>query len=563
MNTRSLTPIVLIAVFMSAGCGSDVVCGGDVADSCDGAGADLTDSGAETALDLGLDVQDGEQLEDIRRETDVSALIEEGKYWLSVAEPGLAFEMFKQAVELAPQNQDALFGAGLSKYIHSVEFLAMLITLPSQFAGLVAGEGTTAKPHSQNDLLAEELHSVFDGLRKQLLEADTYLAQVDSPTLSFVVDEAPLYVLTRPIVNFRGKFDLADVYLLRSSLSFLTWTMELFSAQDFHTDMLTAVYEGMALRDKGKIGVWDVLPLVSQLMAADQRFLTLLSGEGEEIFQSGTQHVKASGAFLLEAIALLEEQGGEAEGEVTALFEKDDMKSIVLSYRVDFDSGEEEPVELDFSTEQLALAQNLLDAMDTPGTAIPFAEGPLIQLGAVLGFAAKLDLIRLLPVDIPIDLTNVGPAQATALMSVFFGNSVAFDYGALFAKPVGLRAFLPLMAKLADPKLPQDFWLEWECPGETAETGFPAKAGGFVCSKDAELVDGDHFQGTAHEFAFDGLASALPYLIWEDPSWGNVLKVDVLYIDEMGSPSDFQDPDLRLTNLGVHLMLEPLVGLLR
>jgi len=563
-GARTLAVLVLVL----GGCGSSTPGASDAADgvgnpdSADGVGVpDVRGDGP--GVD-GPDIDGPEEaLPGDAPAPDISALMEEGTYWLANGEPGIAFDLFLQAVTLSPGNQEALFAAGLARYIHSVEFFGMLISLPSQFAGYGAGTGATLKPQSQNDLLVEQLHAVFMALQSGFDEADGLLAQVTSPEMSFQVEDAPIYVLTRPVMNFHGRFDIADVYLLRSSTAFFLWFLELLAAQDLHTDLLTGLYEGMALSEKGDIAVFDVLKLVSGMMAADERFFNLLPGEGEELFASGAGHVRDTGAFLLEGIALLEDLGEGEAVEAISVSYADGNTSILVRNRVDYESGEESEVLFDFSPEVLGLASDLVDVMAAGGDAVPFAEGPAVQLGVLAGFATRLDLLRLLPVDIPIDLSNVGPGGAAALVGMLLGNSIAFDYGQLLGHPVGLRVFFPLLTRVPDPVAAGDFWMEWECPAETAATGFPSAAGGFVCSKDAELADAAHFVGTDHEIPADGLASPLPYFVWEDPTWGGILKVDQLYLEKQGKPSDFVTPDLMLTNLGVHLWLKPIAGLLQ
>jgi len=186
-----------------------------------------------------------------------------------------------------------------------------------------------------------------------------------------------------------------------------------------------------------------------------------------------------------------------------------------------------------------------------------------VQLGVVLGFAARLDLLRFMPVEIPIDLSGLHPGDVTALLAMFLGDSLGFDYGTLFLNPIGLRSILPQLLKDPEPMGPEDFWMEWECPEETAENGAPTGPAGLICSQQAVLVDGAHFQGTEYEIEADGFDSPLPYAVWEDPTWGGFLQVDQNYLEESGENAAFVEPDLHLTNLGVHLWLKTILGLLR
>jgi len=175
-----------------------------------------------------------------------------------------------------------------------------------------------------------------------------------------------------------------------------------------------------------------------------------------------------------------------------------------------------------------------------------------------------MDLIRFLPIELPIDVSGFEPGQLAAILSVMLGDSIGFDFGTLFQNPVGLRCLLPLMRKVAEPTGPQDFWMEWECPDETAVgNGAPAAAKGFLCSAEAELVDLPHFADTPFQIAPDSNPSPLPYLVWEDPTWGSFLYANELFLDNPSSPASFVKPDLAATNLAIHLWLAPIVGLLQ
>ena len=497
---------------------------------------------------------------------DVQWLIEEGKYWLSNAEPALARQSFLGALGLDPANREALFGAGLSEYVRSLELFGMIMTMPTQFVGYVGGDGNgfraAGPPESENDFLAEQLSGLFVQLRAGFAEADGYFEQVAHPDFSWYIEQVPIYVLTRPVVSFRGEFDIADVYFLRSSAAFLLWFTEVLAAQDFHADMLTAFYLAEELQDQG-IEVWGILSIVSKLMASDPRFLTLREDGGVEMFNEGAGHMRDCGEFFLEGLTLLEDPGRSGENHVTGLEYHQGDPVIVVRNRVDYDTGEEEALEIEFAAELVTAQEELLAALEMPGQVVPFSAGPAVQLGTVFGVLTRFGVLRFIPVELPLDFSDLQPAEVAGLLAVFLGDSIGFDYGSFLQNPTGLRSFFPHLNKEADATNAEDFWMEWECPGETAETGFPLKAQGFLCSSAAELEDSAHFVGTEYELEADGLASPLPYMVWEDPAWGGILGVDELYLVEGGDPAQFAVPDLWLVNLGVHLWLEPVLGLLR
>jgi hypothetical protein len=549
---------VCILLAAALGCGNGGADAGESRENPDVAAAetlpDLADARAEAHAP---------ETAELSTHPDVQPFVDEGKYWLINAEPGFAFKAFEQALAADPYNAEALFGSGLASYVRSVELLAMLLTLPTQYAAYGAGPGNAAVgPESENDYMARELHRVFMYLREGFALAEQRFSQVLSPEFTWEIEKVPIYVFTRPNVVLRGKFDAGDLHLLLSANAFFLWFTELMGAQDFHSDLLTAAYSAMKLEDQG-LDVLSILKLLSQMMSSDERFLGLNEEDGGPLFLAGCQHMRDVGGHLLEAFEFLEEAPVGGEGEVTRLETDSGNLVLVLSNRVDFDSQEEMEMRIAFDPSLLSISQEIIEAMTTPGEVISFAEGPAVQLGITLAFLAKLDILRFMPVQIPIDVAGLEPGQIAALLGMFLGNSLGFDFGTFSQQPAGLRMLLPLMTKVAEPVSPADYWMEWECPGETAATGLPAAAKGFICSKEAELADGPHFGGSAYAIEADGLASPLPYMVWEDPTWNGWLRVDANYLESKTGPQDFVVPDLRLTNLGVHLWLEPISGLLR
>jgi len=554
----ALTSVLLLLAMLAASCGSDKAATADAI-------AVETNDGFQTDPGASPDIRPPVDLEEQQQETsreDFEALVEEGKQWLANGEPGFALKAFEKALELDENHPDAIFGAGLAEYVRNIELFAMILTLPNQFGAYGAGEWLGIRPESENDYLAEETHKIFMYLREGFVAAEAHLKRLGDPGFSWVIEQVPISVFTKPVVNMRGRFDLADVHFILSTNALLLWFTELIAAQDLHSDLLTMAYSAIVQRDQG-LDVFGVLELASFLMASDSRFLELHQQDGAYLFKQGSQHIKDTGYYLLHGLELLENGDDGFEGEVTWLEYHKGNPVLMLRNRVDFHTQEEEIAAIEFHTELLDRSWELLDAMETPGEVVSFTAGPVLQLGITLGFANKLDLLRFMPVEIPIDVSDLEPAEIVALLSMFMGDSLGFDFGTLFNNPIGLRSILPIMVAVPEPSGPEDFWMEWECPAETEETGSPISAGGFVCSGNAELLDAPHFIGTVHEILPDEFPSALPYLVWEDPSWGGFLAVDEYYLDSTGDPQNFVVPDLWLVNLGVHLWLDPISGLLR
>ena len=191
-----------------------------------------------------MDLVDAEPTPEVRRPPNIDELLDDGRYWLINAEPVFALAAFEAALELSPDNPDAIFGAGLSEYVRAAELFAMILTLPTQFGAYGAGDGTAPipEPESQNDYLAEQAHQIMLFLHEGFAAAESHFQRLDDPDFTWTIEQVPIYVFTRPVINLKGTFDRADIYLLQSSNAFFLWFTELLAAQDFHTDLLTAVY---------------------------------------------------------------------------------------------------------------------------------------------------------------------------------------------------------------------------------------------------------------------------------------------------------------------------------
>jgi hypothetical protein len=538
-----------------------VSCGSETTKTALEFAPDIVDVAVED-VPASLELLETDLQPELRRPPDIDELLEDGRYWLINAEPAFALAAFEAALEIAPNNQDAIFGAGLSEYVRAAEFFAMILTLPTQFGAYGAGDGTSPapEPQSQNDYLAEELHQILLFLREGFVAAEGHFQRLDDPSFTWTIEQVPVYVFTKPVVNFKGTFDRADIYLLQGSNAFFLWFTELLAAQDFHTDLLTAVYGALTARDEG-VDLLSILDILATLIASDERFFQLHETDGEALFEAGQRHMREVGEFLL--LGLLEQSEGEegAEQAFSVVYEVNGPV-LYINERVDFLTGEPELLAIKFDQELLDLTADFLERMETPGEYVPFSHSGALQLGTALGFATKLDLLRFMPVEIPIDLSNLEPAQVVSLLTLFLGDSIALDYGTFFQNPAGLRTFLPRLLKVPDPAGPEDYLMEWECPGDISEAGTPTGAGKFLCNGEAELVDSGHFADTSFSIDADGLASPLPYMVWDDPTWAGLLAVDEFYVENGGDPANYISPDLYWTNLGIRLWIESLLGLL-
>mgnify|MGYP002641051739 CR=1 FL=1 len=569
MKKFSMFSLVLLVLLSLSACGSSSSPGnedsvGDVL--ADGSPSDLADEDGippnDALFDGKTDVDDDTDVLDVQEDTaeQVQAFIDEGRYWLKNAEPGFAANSFEAALELDEENQDARFGAALSRYVNAIELLNMIVSLPTQLAGYAAGDGTKATDpkvvESENDNIAQLLTETFTDLHSFFQEAEAHFELVDPEGLSWTIEDVPIYFNTREFIVLHGRFDQGDYHLLRASNSFFLWFTGFLAALDMHTDLVTAVATGFEIKDDLSTGA--ILGLVVFLLDSDSRFLGLDKANGEALFNAGTLQMKAVGTHLLAALDFFENEDSGSEDDVSRYDIDGDNLVIRIQSRLDADSWEEVPIALYFSPDLIQATEDLVGALNSPGTVLPFSRTLGLQLSTVLGVLVQLGFLDHFPLTLPVNLNGLQTEQVWAVLGTYLQDSIGLDYATLFLTPTGLRTFLPMLSGsgLAEGSLP----FEWECPEEIAENGAPLKLAGFVCSIAATLTDAPHFVDTPYEIEADSYPSALPYMIWEDPTLASLVQVDVAFnIDD----PDFVQPNLQELNWGIHTFLSGFMGLLR
>lgn len=561
-KTMSRILILILALGLTAagctakgrGLGNDVISLTDSSRPEDGKQLDQVDMPDATG-DLPL-TQD--LIGDLPQDTlpDITSLIDEGKYWLTVAEPAFALPLFEQAMELSPTDPDAIFGLALARFIHTTELFAMMTNLPAQFLGYQAGDGTTEE--SENEYIANQLVYLMDQLRLRYQEVDSLLAQIDDPEFSWSIPQAPLYYTVHPMLVYHGRFDTGDIHLLRAMARFLEWFSGTMAAQNWQTDF-TLLFVTLDTITGGGADFGKILAAIGMLMDEDPLFFTLNDKLDEEAMQRISDAVLDIGTQILAAFDYLDGEE-QSEDDVTSLeFEQGDRILVVRNYSW-FEDGQqhEEPMRIRMTEQMLQLSRNLVSAVEQEEP-LPFSQSMGLQLATILGIAVKLELISKMGISLPLDISHLEIDEIHTLLTGLLPDSVAMNWGLFQKNPKGIRVILPLLTNTGTDL--EGSVMEWECPAELAENdGHPAALSGFMCSKGADLTDGPHFLGTEYELAQDGFKSRMPYMIWDDPTINDFILVDENF--GTGEPASFVEPDLGLLNMGLHRWLAQILGLI-
>lgn len=565
MMTRCLTHSILLALALAA-----LSCGGGASSHDAGPDATDADAAAPEADTLGKDgdepnpepvdsVEPGPEVVDPA----VQAALDEGKHWLANAEPWMAKDAFLRALALAPGNVDARFGAGLAQLVYGAEqFLTIFQMLTGQAFGFPPPPVGLLPQQTENDYLAEALHTLLNELRAELAAAEDHFDALGDVELAWDIEGVPLYAGVRPILVFRGTYTRTDLELIRAVTDTFLWVCDLLVAQDFHTDVMTVI---SFITGADDLDVWLILNTLGYLLDQDPRFFQLREDDGLTLADDGYLRLKSVGEHLL---AAFERMDGVAPTASTISYLDPDLPAdtLVLRNRVDHSKAagpEEVPLTMTFTPKVRTTYENLLGALSTPGSLATWDDS-LAQIATLVVGMSKTGLLQFLLGDLlPIDLSALEIHQAIVLVNNLVPAPIALDWGTFHQHPVGLRAVLPRLEYDPDGANPSNFQIEWECPDEVAANGGQAAgAAGFICTADALLADAPHFVGTPFEIPADGVVSRLPYLVWDDPTIGGLLFVDPSLVDgAINLEPGFAPADNFTLNLALRGMLDGIIDM--
>jgi len=184
-------------------------------------------------------------------------------------------------------------------------------------------------------------------------------------------------------------------------------------------------------------------------------------------------------------------------------------------------------------------------------------------LGTIAVVLVRSGLLDTFGIALPdfLDLTVLEVDDVVAVLQGLLPNVMAFDWGEAFSRPAGARVWLP--AVTTDGMLMDNRMIvAWECPDDTAATGYPTGTFGMLCAKDASLVDGPHFADTPFAIAADGTASGVPVLAFHDYTLNALVFVDLEGQAGSDDASTYVAADGVLLNAAIAALLGPILQLL-
>lgn len=544
----------LLVLILAFGCSSSSQKGTqDVTEVVEDTGSEVT--GDVTPVEE--DVTTPSDIQDVSRDTmsdttspEVADLIAKGKQALHNAEPVDALGFFNQALDIEPENNAALFGASLAQTISAVEMIGMLATLESQYQGYGAGSGTRG---TENDYMADTLSGLFDSMRKEFLGANADLKKVDPKGFQWKCDTIPVYFGSGPMMVYGTTFDSSDLPLMLAVQDFTIWALDLITAQNLSSDLVTAYRLVKSMDNVPTGGV--ILKVIAYLSAYSDTFLKLDETRGIPYFQDGAQRMVQVGEDLLSAYEII--QAETPSDDQVSVWDSDKSAIVVRNMATVDENGNAGVKTLLFQggKDFVSATQNLLDALKKDTQIVPISDGLYLQLGTILVAATRLGILDSFGVSLPIDISGLDAIQIKAALATLAKADVGLDFSAFHKSPHGLSVILPALKPGYATPFDAELYIEWECPDELAANGgFPTGSSGLVCSKDAKLTDSAHFKGTPYEIPADSVASGLPYIAWADPTMGGLLYVDKGKMD--GGESNFVPADNYSLNIVLHQLLK-------
>lgn len=492
-------------------------------------------------------------------------LVQRGKTELGASQFTSASATFARAKDFDAANEEARFGHAISEILVFYEQMSLIVRAAG-FGDLVPaaarpGDGTADEAEMYNRIVLDVLAPLRDNLTAAADELDT----VRGADFEFRIGSLPVVWSNDVILELGGTWRDGDARfvggLAHGTAALLEFALahelkfDLFDVLDYFT-AYTGSFEEFDFTAPQLVNV------VVHVFASNEDFLVLggrdadLDGEidGPAGMARARRHVQTFAedwAGMREIVAQrpgMLRSGTPLSGTLAVLELRD---ALVVKENA---GGAPEygvlsvPVTEGFEAGLRALAANLGGG----GERVGFADHlvPIVSVVAVsvVGVVTQLDLDLSDSVKDVLALVKK-PDTVAGLINGVIPDVIAFDPGAYFDEPVGIREFVPRWRDDAGvPPNERSFFLEWECAyaeDATAPAGSTgnllhyqaddetAKGYHFTCPAKS-AVDAAHFPSRATDAAVfaqydiepiesDGIAGGLPYVVFGDPDFGRML----------------------------------------
>ena len=428
---------------------------------------------------------------------------------------------------------------------------------------------------SQSDYVAELVNTLFDELAKTLeIAIEAYNKLKGKPDFKWEINkQIPIFLSVQQTSHLKGTIGPAEVYmfdaLAKSLLSFIKY----FGAHDFHGSIMDLI---LWLRGNN-VGsdLSSIEPKIIQMLETDESFLNLRPDNlGKEYF---LEKQKIYADILSNAISSFEFAQNNDHIEIineNPDLQLEELKQNILYVDKDLNGDTylfadilkledylpSKPVYYQarlIKEDDLILFENLKNNIMGIGSEEPiaFTKDLITVLGTMFVLMDSFGFLKWLNLDLGLG-GLLTPELLTTYIDMKLPDGLAIKYSSFYENPRSLRDILPVW--IEDSNNNKRFLIEWECPLELEDNGYPDGSGDLICKSEENLIDTVHFVGTEYEIPSDGTASIYPYIAFKDPTFSGSFFINPKELGIEGG-NDAYEP---ATQMSFNIYLGHLLGVL-
>jgi|GEM_PF-2146176 len=433
--------------------------------ACEDSSTNIDNSEDGDAEDSGEDLEDAEDSDGDNgsdgdaEETDVSALIEQGKQALRDNLPDDAKGFFGQANEIDPENTDAVFGLSLATLQGWIGILDELIS--SYGSGMGPGGQVKADGDEEENPGEQIVRLISEVYAESKTQLERFAWLKERPDFIFTLDHFPIVIKERTIIDMHSEWDLADVYHMNSMLNIFHMIITLASSQSMDANWDEADFD-----EEGENDIDQNIENIAKFMSDNPGFLNVDEEIGAERWTEARNCLYAFAEDYVKSMKLMAKETDDQADDVYIHNDTTEIKhKDHYGMQGDFISGEKLVLMLwsgqDLSPE--ATMEQLMAHLDgNADLRTQLEDDILMMIGVMADF-----IIQAVSIEVMADMFEVELGEeAQSLIDLYFGsrddgedipklfsgtlpnliglekNTIQFDFYTFFLRPFPFREFL-------------------------------------------------------------------------------------------------------------------------
>ena len=471
--------------------------------------------------------------------------LKEGKGFLAKGEPAKAEDSFEKGLKYY-DGDEALYGLVIARGLKGLELINMITSL-----AFWAPPASSENDEIENYIL--NIFSQFRALNKEAGDLTDKLLKRNDP--AFTIDNLPFNIWSAEVLNLKGKWNKGDLYFLRSYFRAMESIFSFLLSFSLHGDYLGTISFARKYI-YGTINGEVIGKIYAYILLHNPDFLKLEDiGSWKEFAEALKESLSSFNTFL--------KTGG---GSIFTLSFQDTGPFL----RLGIDPETQNEIVLQLPDLFPNAVSDFVANFEGKVKFLEWKDDIAPVLSVITGIVISILPLAYFKWQIPQQYaallkTLANPSFLDNLLVGLLPDSFGFDIGSFASRPVGLRNLLPL-PRYDLPETSSTLYWEWECQ-ERGRDGYPLGKMGIMCRNDDTFIDSPHFADTKWAIEKDGFAGKLPYLIFPDPTFNNLLYVNLYNFkacsiwDAERHKDNFFLPDLFSLNLWIQYLGECLLNL--